>query len=166
MKILSIDTTTMLGSVSLSEGADLVVQEQQGVPGTHSERLLLTIDHLLRLARWGIGDVEAIAVAIGPGSFTGLRIGLATAKGIAMASGLRIAGVSSLASLAMNGAFFCGTVVPMIDARRGEIYSSAYSCDGRGELISEMDECVSPPDELISRLDKIEGPILMVGDGA
>ena len=166
MKILSIDTSTMLGSVALSDGDVLVAQEQQGVPGTHSERLLSTVDHLLGLARWKGGDLCGIAVATGPGSFTGLRIGLATAKGMALALGCRIAGVSSLASLSMNGASFAGTVVPLIDARRGEVYAAAYRSNGKGRLSRRMKECALSPEDLIVKLMKIAGPLLLVGDGA
>jgi len=166
MRILSIDTTTMLGSVALSDGARFVAQEQQGVPGTHSERLLASIDHLLSLAGWGRDSIEGIAVAIGPGSFTGLRIGIATAKGMAMAGGLEVAGVSSLDSLAMNGASFAGTVVPLIDARRGEIYAAALRFERGGRPRRVIKECVLPPEALIKRLKSIKGPILLVGDGA
>lgn len=166
MKILSIDTTTVRGSVALSEGERLVAQEQQGAPGTHSERLLASIDHLLALAGWQRNAIEAIAVAVGPGSFTGLRIGLATAKGMALAIGCPLAGVSSLAALALNGEGFAGTVVPLVDARRGELYAAAFvQRRGRAPALV-LKECVRPPDALIARLKKIKGPLLLVGDGA
>ncbi|MFH0798961.1 MAG: tRNA (adenosine(37)-N6)-threonylcarbamoyltransferase complex dimerization subunit type 1 TsaB [Pseudomonadota bacterium] len=166
MRILSIDTTSMLGSVALSEDERLVAQEQQGVPGTHSERLMVSIDHLLSLAQWQRGELDAVAVAIGPGSFTGLRIGLGTAKGIALALGVPVAGVSSLASLALNGRGFAGTVVPLIDARRGEIYAAAIKVPQRGRTVFVLRECVLPPLDLIKALKRIKGNLLLVGDGA
>ena len=165
MKILSIDTTSMQGSLAVTDGAWILAQEQQGVPGTHSEKLISSVDHLLRLAGWERGDVEGIAVAVGPGSFTGLRIGLATAKGMAISTGCRIAGVSSLESLLMNGASFDGTVVALIDARRGEVYASARGPAVKGRRRMVLGECVLPPDELVARLKKIRGPMLFVGDG-
>lgn len=166
MRILSIDTTTVRGSVALSEGERLVAQEVQGAPGTHSERLMVTIDHLMGLAGWGRDAIEGIAVAIGPGSFTGLRIGLATAKGMALAVGCPVAGVSSLQSLALNGEGFPGTVVSLVDARRGELYAAAYAVRAGKGPKRVMKECVLPPDTLIRKLKAIKGPLLLVGDGA
>ena len=166
MKILSIDTTSIAGSVALSEGDALVAQEQQGAGGTHSEKLIVTIDHLLGKARWDRTELEAIAVAVGPGSFTGLRIGLATAKGLAMALGLPLAGASSLQSLTLNGRGFEGTVVSLIDARRGEIYASAARVKSDGRVEEVMGECVLPPEALVERLEEIAGDLLLVGDGA
>jgi len=166
MKILSIDTTSVAGSVALSEGEALIAQEQQGASGTHSEKLIASIDHLLEVAAWDRTDIEGIAVAVGPGSFTGLRIGLATAKGLAMALGLPLAGASSLQSLALNGRGFEGVVVPLIDARRGEIYASAARVAPDGTMHIMMEECVLPPGELLERLSGIKGELLLVGDGA
>jgi tRNA threonylcarbamoyladenosine biosynthesis protein TsaB len=166
MKILSIDTTSIAGSVALSEDDALIAQEQQGASGTHSEKLIATIDHLLGVANWDRTDLQAIAVAVGPGSFTGLRIGLATAKGLAMALGLPLAGASSLKSLALNGRGFDGTVASLIDARRGEIYASAARVKLDGSMEEVMGECVLPPDALVKELSSIEGELLLVGDGA
>lgn len=161
MKILSIDTSTVYGSVALSEGCRLIAQEQQGVSGTHSERLLASIDHLLQLSGWKINDINAICVAIGPGSFTGLRIGLGTAKGIALSLDCPIVGISSLKSLFLNVTDFDGTIVTLIDARRGELYASAYK---NKKIV--LKECVLPPNDLIGKLKKNKGKIILVGDGA
>lgn len=170
MRILSIDTTSMLGSVALTDGKRLIVQEQQGVIGTHSERLLVTVDHLLKLAKWELSCLEGVAVAIGPGSFTGLRIGIATAKGMALALNIPIVGISSLESLARNGDVFDGVVVPLIDARRGEIYAAVYNASAKdrqkGTRRIVVKECVLPPNELIKQLKKIKGKMLFIGDGA
>lgn len=155
----------MLGSVALSEGDFLIAQEQQGVPGTHSEKLVVSVDHLLNLAQWRKEDINAVALAVGPGSFTGLRIGLGTAKGIALALDIPIVGVSSLESLALNAAGFGGTVVTLIDARRGEVYAAAWkSVSGKRPKIL-LKECVLPPDKLIHELKQIKGELLLVGDG-
>lgn len=166
MRILSIDTTVIAGSVALSEGARLVVQVQQRVAGTHSERLLSSIDHMLSLAGWRKDEIEAIAVAIGPGSFTGLRIGLSAAKGMAMGLGIPVAGVSSLKSLAQNGAGFDGTVVPLIDAKRGELFAAAWTVAAAGRMKRVVDEFVAAPDQVIRILKSIKGDLLLVGDGA
>jgi tRNA threonylcarbamoyladenosine biosynthesis protein TsaB len=166
MRLLCIDTTAVAGSVALAEGTRLVAQEQQGVAGTHSERLLASIEHLLAAARWRCEEIEGIAVAIGPGSFTGLRIGLATAKGMALAEGIPIAGVSSLASLALNGSGFAGTVIPLIDARRDELYAAAWKVEAGGAMHPVLAEVVSPPDGVIRQLSAIDGELLLTGDGA
>lgn len=155
MKILSIDTTSMMGSVAITDDHRLLASEEQGVHRSHSEKLLVAIDHLLYIAGIEKKDIEAIAVATGPGSFTGLRIGLGVAKGMALALGVPIAGVSSLASLALNAAGFAGTTIPLIDARRGEIYAKIGT-----------KEYVLPPEKLIARLKKIKDEMLLVGDGA
>ncbi len=166
MRILSIDTSTPAGSVAISDGDRLLAQEQQGVAGTHADRLLASVDHLLHICGLEQEDIEAVAVAIGPGSFTGLRIGLATAKGFCLARGLPVAGVSSLASLALNGREFSGTVVSLIDARRGEIYAAAWSASARGKMRPVMKECVAAPAAVAAMLKKLKGELLLVGDGA
>ncbi|MBN1283509.1 MAG: tRNA (adenosine(37)-N6)-threonylcarbamoyltransferase complex dimerization subunit type 1 TsaB [Proteobacteria bacterium] len=166
MKILSIDTTVVAGSIALSDGERLVASEQQAVPGTHSERLIGSVDRMLELAGWRKGDPEAIAVAIGPGSFTGLRIGLAAAKGMALSLGIPIVGVSSLKSLALNGAGFAGAVVPLIDAKRGELFAQPWEVESGGTMRPLSKECAASPESVIAGLGKIKGQLLLVGDGA
>jgi len=166
MRILSIDTTVIAGSVALSEDCELVAEIGQEDSGTHSEKLLVSIDQALAEAGWDRTDLEAIAVAIGPGSFTGLRIGLAAAKGLAVALGIPIAGASSLASLALNGRGFDGVVAPLIDARRGEIYLGAWGVGADGRMEGLMDECVLPPPDAVEKLAALQRKILLVGDGA
>jgi len=166
MKILSIDTTVIAGSVALSEGPTLVVQEQQGETGTHAERLMESIDHMLGLAGWASDEIQAVACAVGPGSFTGLRIGLAVAKGIAYSLGIPIAGASSLTSLAMGCAGADGTVLALIDARRGEIYAAALRVDAAGRMERVTEEFVAPPEAVVERFRSIDGRLIMAGDGA
>ncbi len=165
MRILSIDTTTTRGSVALSDDAVLIAQEQQGVPGTHSERLISSIDHLLTTAGWDRSSIEGIAVAIGPGSFMGLRIGLATAKGMALAIDCPIVGISSLASLSLNAKHFSGTVVSLIDARRGEIYTFACQFPKKGRQRVLLKESLLAPALLVKKLKTIRGELILVGDG-
>lgn len=169
MRILALDTSTMLGSVALSEDLKLIAEEQIGVNATHSERLLTTIEHLLDLADWSMDDLDAVAVAIGPGSFTGLRIGLATAKGIAFGLKKPIVGVSSLLVLAYNGLISNMTVVPIIDARRKEVYAAAYrfkqAKGGQFKLNVILEETVIDPKELCKKLKAINSKLLLVGDG-
>ena len=167
MKILSIDTTSMRGSISLSDGATLVALDRQQAPSSHSEKLFGKLDSMLGEIGWGISDIEGVAVAIGPGSFTGLRTGLAAAKGIALSLGIPIAGVSSLKSLALNGALSPSKVVAtLIDARRGEIYAALWDLSAGNSPKEIIAECVLPPEALIAKLRQFGSPFLAVGDGA
>lgn len=166
MKILAIDTTTFLGSVALVEDDLLIASIQQGTQVTYSERLIHSIDHLLEGARWRKLDIDLIAVALGPGSFTGLRIGLGTAKGLAITLGKPMVGVSSLQVLACGSGSHDRMVVPVIDARRDEVYATAYNFKG-GKLSGEaMPETVCPPDALCEKLKGLHGELVLVGDGA
>ncbi len=164
MRILAIDTSTMFGSVALCDGDLLVAEEQLGVAVTHSERLLKTIDHLLEISTWDKSTIDAIAVATGPGSFTGLRIGLATAKGLALGLKKPIAGASSLLTLAHNGAISELTVVPTIDARRGEVYAAAYRFS-KGKSKCVVKEGAFDPKILCKKLKSMKGGLLLTGDG-
>lgn len=165
MKILAIDTTTFLGSIALVEDALLVAATQMGTKVTYSERLIASIDHLLEGAEWNLSEVDLIATAVGPGSFTGLRIGIATAKGLALAASKPLVGASSLEVIAYGGQSYDGPVVAVIDARRDEVYAAAYLFD-RGEMSERiMDETVMSPDALCDVLVKMNGTPLLIGDG-
>jgi len=165
MKVLAIDTTTFLGSIAIVDNDRLIASVQQGTEVTYSERLIAGINHVIDGAGWKVQDVDLIAVACGPGSFTGLRIGMGTAKGLAMAIQKPMVGVSSLEVLALGVSLYPGIVIPVIDARRDEVYSSAYRfVDGemREVLLSEH---VSPPAVLCERIKALNENIVMVGDG-
>ncbi len=166
MKILSIDTTSMRGSLALSDGESCISQVQQSKPDTHSARLLGTIDTLFKESGWKLQEVEGIAVAIGPGSFTGLRIGLATAKGIALSLGIPIVGVSSLKSLSINGSDAEENILTLIDARRGELYAAFWRKDGKSISKPIMDECVLSPERLVEEVNRNSMTCYAVGDGA
>ncbi|MBT3181820.1 MAG: tRNA (adenosine(37)-N6)-threonylcarbamoyltransferase complex dimerization subunit type 1 TsaB [Deltaproteobacteria bacterium] len=166
MKILSIDTTSMRGSFALSEGESCISQIQQSKPDTHSAKLLETIDTLFQQSNWKLKDIEGVAVAVGPGSFTGLRIGLATAKGIALSLGIPIVGVSSLKSLSINGSDAEKSILTLIDARRGELYAALWKRDGKKISIPTMDECVLSPEKLVEEVKSIGTTCYAVGDGA
>jgi tRNA threonylcarbamoyladenosine biosynthesis protein TsaB len=140
MIILGFDTATNATSVALRL-ADGSVTEARDDPATgshpgHATRLLAMADGLLNDAGAGIGDVDRIAVGVGPGTFTGLRVGVATARGLAQSSGAELAAVSSLRALAgpalEDGGQ--GAVLSVIDARRSEVFVAAYATDGGGDL--------------------------------
>lgn len=165
MKVLAIDTTTYLGAIALSDDDTLVAAMQLGTEVTYSERLIEGVDCLLKNARLNLADVDLIGVATGPGSFTGLRIGIATAKGLAVALERPLVGVPSLEIVAYGAHLFNGTVVAIIDARREEVYAAAYRFAAGGMTQTVMDVRVCSPKELGTEMALIEGPLVAVGDG-
>jgi tRNA threonylcarbamoyladenosine biosynthesis protein TsaB len=161
MKLLTIDTSTTACSVALSVNGELVAEQLSNRGRTLSARLLDCVDLLLNGAGLGVGDLDGFGVALGPGSFTGLRVGIATIKGLALAVGKPVAGFSSLAMLAMNLPWASHPVCPMFDARKKEVYAGCYEC--RDLPHSRFPDSVLPPEAF---LDRITGPAIFVGEGA
>ncbi len=160
--ILTIQTAVPAGSLALTSGEKLLAEINLDIPGTPTEWLLPAIEDLLRKTGLAMGRVDAVAVVKGPGSFTGLRVGLATAKGLAMAAGCPMLGVSSLRSLAMQTPFAGMPVCALIDARKKEVYTACYTWEaGRPKAVSQ--ERVVAPEKL---LDELAGEVLFVGGGA
>ncbi len=161
MKLLTIDTSTTTSSVALTDGGKLVTEYLLNLEKTLASRLIRTVDAILRENGLTMADLDGIGVALGPGSFTGLRVGLATVKGFALASGKPIAGFSSLAMLAMNLPWSAYPVCPMFDAKKKEVYTALYSC---GELpVPIIADSVSPPGEF---LENVGSATIFVGEGA
>ncbi len=152
MRILALDTTTHSESVVLFEGPKLIAEINTEVTTTHSSRLLRAIDELLKLARIDIQAVEGYAVAAGPGSFTGIRIGLSTVKALAFASGKRIAPVSSLRALALKIAEVQTRLLcPLLDAKKGEIFAALFE-GKRHQLVEVISQGAYAPDSFFSLL--------------
>jgi tRNA threonylcarbamoyladenosine biosynthesis protein TsaB len=162
MRVLAIETSTLAGGVALLDGGRVVAEYALDVAITHSERVMAAVDALVRDARWRPGDLQGIAVAVGPGSFTGLRIGLATAQGLAIALRLPIAAVPTLDAMAAMLPFAAWPVCPVIAARRTEVYASLYRA-APGEMRREWDYLALTPEVLAARLVE---PTILVGDGA
>jgi len=131
MKILGIDTSTMRESVAIVEDGVILNQISSPESSLPSRELLVMIDNLLRMEFLTIEDIDAMAIAIGPGSFTGLKIGLALAKGISLPSGIPLIPVSTLDALVLSYGLE-GRVAPIIDGRANIIYSAIYLSDGEG----------------------------------
>ena len=167
MKILSIETSTILGGVSIIDEGGLIIECRLNVKSTHSERLMTTIDFALRQAGIDIAEIGALAVSVGPGSFTGLRIGLSAVKGISYATGIPVVSVKSLETLAWNFPFSRYPVCPIFDARKAEVYASLYRWDKDG-FIQLLPETTIRPDRLIDPIDKLvkSEKIIFVGEGA
>ena len=137
-KILSIETATTNCSVSLSETGKLVVlQEDQGKNYSHAERLHVYIQQAMTDSGWKLSDLDGIAVSKGPGSYTGLRIGVSAAKGLCYAADLPLISIPTLQSLAVQLRNTAEVIVPMLDARRMEVYSAVYN--GQGEELRSTD---------------------------
>ena len=162
MRVLALETSTLAGGVALVDGERLVAEYLLDVSVTHSERLMAAVDRVLADARWAPRDVEGLAVSIGPGSFTGLRIGVSTAKGLAWALGVPITAVPTLDAMAAAVPWAAWPVCPVLEARRGEVYASLYRHDGDG-LRREWEYLALPQGELAGRLTE---PTLLIGDGA
>ena len=152
MRILAVDTTTLSGSAALLEDARLMGEVTCESPATHSARLLRAIDHLLRAADLAIEDIGGFAVAAGPGSFTGIRIGLSTVKSLAFASGKPVAAVSTLGALALKLVHpQVRLICPILDAKKGEIYSALFE-SFRGRQVEIIPQRAYAPDDLFARL--------------
>lgn len=164
--ILAIDTATPATGLAITRGTatqgEVVASLNLSSNVTHSRRLLTSIDWLMEEVGVSWDDIDAIGVSLGPGSFTGLRIGMATAKGLAAATGSKLLGVSTLESLAAK----CVTeklICSVLDARKKEVYSALYRCDGAGSVIRVSEISALRPDELARQITE---PVLMIGDGA
>jgi len=161
--LLAVDTSTPAGSIAISRGETLVGELFLDLKAAnHTDRLLHSISQLLSDCAMSIQDVTAFGVVVGPGSFTGLRVGLATVKGLAMATGKPVVGVTSLSVLAASVPFARYPVCVMVDARKQEVYSELFSCEkGRPQSIGPA--VVADPEKVVSNL---ESPTLFVGNGA
>lgn len=161
MKLLAIDTSTMLGGAALLDDESLLAESRLNVRVTHSERLLAEIDHILSRAGLTIQDIDVFAAAIGPGSFTGLRVGLSTIKGLVFATGKKIVSVPTLEAFAWNLPYSIYQVCPLLDARKREVYAAIFRWAG-DNFIRELNE---QPMKIDSLLEKISEPTIFIGEG-
>jgi tRNA threonylcarbamoyladenosine biosynthesis protein TsaB len=152
MLILAIDTTTPHGSVALLENSNLLAEVSCVSSLTHTERLLPAIDFILRQRSLTIKDVRAFAVTVGPGSFTGIRIGLSTIKSFGLATGNPIAPVSTLKALAMKLKLpYNRLLCPLLDARKREVYAALFEVR-KGHLAEVVPQGVYSPDQFLTYL--------------
>ena len=164
MKILVLDTSTEYGGAALLEEEVLQAQCRIRIGrGTHSTGLWRILRFLLAETGWKLETVDAWAVCRGPGSFTGVRIGLATVKALTLVSGKPAVAVSGLESLAMAWSYTPYLVYPMIDARKQEVFAAGYRSDGEGRLSRVLAEVHGEPLKLAARLQE---PAILVGSGA
>lgn len=165
---LAVECATFTGGVALVAPGAVIAERLLDVRATYAERLLPAIEALLAEAGVALDALAAIGVSVGPGSFTGLRIGLATVQGLAAPRGIPLAGVGTLEALAWNAWGAEAPIVPVLDARRGELYAAAYRC--RGEMPEELvAPRAAPPEELAmflrERFARAPEPPILTGPG-
>lgn len=124
MKILALETSAKAVSAAVTEDGRVLASGYQDTGLTHSRTLMPIVEHIMKNAEITMAEISAVAVAVGPGSFTGIRIGVSAAKGLAFAASIPAVGVSTLAAMARNAAFADGLVVCAMDARRNQIYNA------------------------------------------
>ena len=165
MKILAFETSAKAASVALMEKGKLLGESYQNTGLTHSQTLMVMAEDLLKACGLTAKDVEAVAVAAGPGSFTGVRIGVAAAKGFAWGAELPCYGVSTLEAMARNLGAWQGYVVPAMDARRSQVYTAIFHAE-KGELTRLEEDMAISLAELKEKIKNFSEPVFLVGDGA
>lgn len=164
MKILSLDTTAQVCSAAICDGDRLIAEITVNTGNTHSETLLPAIEQLLKISEASIDDIDAFACSTGPGSFTGVRIGVATVKGIAYGKNKPCISVSTLEALAYNLKGHDGIICPVMNARRNQVYNALFEWRD-GELIRLCSDRALAICELDAELADIDKPISLCGDG-
>ena len=162
MKVLGIDTSTPCGGVGLVDDAGVVSEDLLNVAVTHSERLLSAIESLLKSANCTMETLDGWAISLGPGSFTGLRIGMSTAKGLAFVSGKPLVGIPTLDGLAAQVSPTPYLICPILDARKKEVYTAFYRYAENNTLVRLSDYRAIPPEVLIRDVTE---KTVFIGDG-
>lgn len=165
MRILAFETSAKAASVALLADGVLQGESYQNTGLTHSQTLLVMAQDLLAQCGCTVADVDALAVAAGPGSFTGVRIGVAAAKGLAWGAELPCCGVSTLEAMAMALGTWEGTVCACMDARRAQVYNALFRAEA-GVLTRLTPDRAIALEELAQELETVSGPIFLVGDGS
>ncbi len=168
MKILALDSSGLVASVALLENNNIIGEFSTNYHKTHSTTLLPMLDGLMQMLDLDIKNagIDAIAIAKGPGSFTGLRIGAATAKGLALALTVPLIPISTIAALAYNGWGSSDVICPLMDARRNQVYTGAYQFETGSVLPkTRIKDCAVDISDIIGRLNAMEKPVMFLGDG-
>lgn len=163
MTILAMDTATMVSSVAVATKDRVLAELTAETRFTHSETLVVNIEEVMRLADVKREELSAVAVSLGPGSFTGLRIGLAAAKAMAYALSIPLVGVPTLEILAAAFPSPGATVAPLIDAQKGNAYFALYRSKESG-LVCEREVVVASPQEIAKVIAEERDPVMLAGD--
>ena len=165
MLTLAFETSAKAASVALTENGKLLGESYQNTGLTHSQTLMVMAEDLLKQCGKTVSDVTAVAVAEGPGSFTGVRIGVAAAKGFAWGRELPCYGVSTLEAMAVSLGAWEGHVCACMDARRSQVYNALFLAEN-GKLTRVSEDRAIALADLKTELEQLSGPIFLVGDGA
>ncbi len=164
MKILAIDSSGLVASVALLADDVVVAEYSVNNKMTHSQTLVPMLNEIKKMLDLDLASIDAIAVAKGPGSFTGLRIGSATVKGMGLALEKPVIPVGTVDALSFNAWGYAGLICPIMDARREQVYTGIYRFrNGQWEILKE--QCAISVAELTDILNQMEGPVLFLGDG-
>ena len=164
MRVLALDSSGIVASVAVVEDETLVAEYTVNYKKTHSQTLLPMLDEVVKMTELDLETIDAIAVAAGPGSFTGLRIGSATAKGLGLALKKPLIAVPTVDALAYNLYDVSGLICPIMDARRSQVYTGIYRFEEH-KLVAVKQQWASPMTELIEELNKLGEPVTFLGDG-
>ena len=168
MKILAVDASTNVAGCAVLSEQKLIAEDLVNYKLKHSEKLMPAISSVMDSSGLDYGDLDVLAVTAGPGSFTGLRIGIAAVKGICQASGKKVIPVSTLEALAYNLLYTTGLICPLLDARRSQVYTAVFRSDGSGKLKRLSPDATMDPGDLDRLLDMLvqDGEkVYLLGDG-
>ncbi|MDO5135387.1 MAG: tRNA (adenosine(37)-N6)-threonylcarbamoyltransferase complex dimerization subunit type 1 TsaB [Eubacteriales bacterium] len=164
MKILALDSSGMVASAAILQEDTLLAEYTVNYKKTHSQTLLPMLDQLVSMTELELASIDAIAVAAGPGSFTGLRIGSATAKGLGLALGKPLVAVPTVEALAYNLYDARGLICPIMDARRSQVYTGIYRFENH-RLVTVQDQTALSIGDLTEILERKGEPVIFLGDG-
>ncbi|GKX30487.1 tRNA (adenosine(37)-N6)-threonylcarbamoyltransferase complex dimerization subunit type 1 TsaB [Vallitalea longa] len=164
MKVLAIESSAVAASIAVAEDNQLICEYTTNYKKTHSQTLMPMIEEVCNMINLDLDELDVIAVSKGPGSFTGLRIGVATAKGLAHTLEIPIAGINTLDALAYNIGYTDRIICPLMDARRNQVYTGLYSYNGN-DFINILPSTVVPIEEIIIEIKKLSRQVIFLGDG-
>ena len=165
MKILAIESSGNVASVAIIEYDIAVAEYSTNFKLTHSQTLLPMIDEIVSRTGTDLKSIDAIAISEGPGSFTGLRIGSATGKGLALSLDIPVVNVPTLMAMAANFTNVSGVVCPIMDARRGQVYTGLYSFDQDGQFNTLHSQCAVDFHEIAADINERGEAVTFLGDG-
>ena len=163
MRILALDSSGLVATVAIVEDNQTIAEYTVNYKKTHSQTLLPMLDEIVKMTEFDLSSIDAIAVAGGPGSFTGLRIGSATAKGLGLALDKPLIHVPTVDGMAYNLFGIKGLICPMMDARRNQVYTGLYRFEDAFEVVEE--QMAISVEELIEKLNQYGEKVTFLGDG-
>ena len=168
MKILGIESSGLVASVAVVEDDQLLAEYTINYKKTHSQTLLPMLDEIKKMVDLSLEEIDAIAVAAGPGSFTGLRIGSATAKGLGLALNKPLVEIPTVDGIAYQMYGHSRMICPLMDARRNQVYTGLYKFEDTKEgheFVVKKEQCAISIDEIISEINACNEPVVFLGDG-